>query len=35
MQPEDVAHSVLYLLSLSPRASVDEIYIRRRTSQPF
>ena len=35
LQPEDVAQAVLYLLSLSERAAVDEIYIRRRTSQPF
>ncbi len=35
LQPEDVAQTVLYLLSLSDRAAVDEIYIRRRTSQPF
>ena len=35
MQPQDVAHTVLYLLSLSERAHVDQIYIRRRTSQPF
>jgi len=35
LQPEDVAQSVLYLLSLSDRAAVDEIYIRRRSSAPF
>ena len=35
LEPEDVAQAVLYLLSLSDRAAVDEIYIRRRTSQPF
>lgn len=35
MQPEDIAQSVLYLLSLSDRAAVDEIYIRRRASPPF
>ncbi|MDK2980551.1 MAG: 3-oxoacyl-[acyl-carrier protein] reductase [Chloroflexota bacterium] len=35
MQPEDVAHTVLYLLSLSERCAVDEIYIRRRSSSPF
>ncbi len=35
MQPEDIAHTVLYLLSLSERCAVDEIYIRRRTSSPF
>lgn len=35
MQPEDIAQAVLFLLSLSERAAVDEIYIRRRGSSPF
>ena len=35
MQPEDIAQAVMYLLSLSDRAYVDQIYIRRRTSSPF
>jgi 3-oxoacyl-[acyl-carrier protein] reductase len=35
MLPEDIAYTVLYLLSLSPRCAVDEIYIRRRASKPF
>lgn len=35
LRPEDIAQSVLFLLSLSERAAVDEIYIRRRTSAPF
>ena len=35
MQPEDIAQTALFLLSLSDRAHVDEIYIRRRTSSPF
>ena len=35
MQPADIAQAVLYLLSLSERAHVDEIYIRRRSSSPF
>ena len=35
MLPEDVAQTVLYLLSLSDRAAVDQIYLRRRGSQPF
>ncbi len=35
MQPEDIAQAVLFLLSLSDRAAVDEIYIRRRGSAPF
>lgn len=35
LQPEDVAGAVLYLLSLSNRAAVDQIYIRRRNSSPF
>jgi 3-oxoacyl-[acyl-carrier protein] reductase len=35
MKPQDVADAVLFLLSLSDSAAVDEIYIRRRTSAPF
>lgn len=35
MRPEDIAQAVMFLLSLSEKAAVDEIYIRRRTSQPF
>ncbi|MBS3735403.1 MAG: SDR family oxidoreductase [Phycisphaerae bacterium] len=35
LSPEDVAGAVLYLLSLSDRAHVDQIYIRRRGSAPF
>jgi 3-oxoacyl-[acyl-carrier protein] reductase len=35
MQPDDVAGAVMYLLSLSPRAAVDEIYIRRIGAAPF
>jgi 3-oxoacyl-[acyl-carrier protein] reductase len=35
IQPEDIAHTVMYLLSLSERCAVDEIYIRRRGSNPF
>ena len=35
LQPEDVAHAVLFLLSLSDRAAIDQIYIRRRSSKPF
>jgi 3-oxoacyl-[acyl-carrier protein] reductase len=35
MQPEDIAQTVLFLLSLSNRAAIDEIYIRRRGSSPF
>ena len=35
MRPEDIADAVLFLLSLSPMAAVDEIYIRRRSSSPF
>ena len=35
MQPEDIAHAVLFLLSLSARCAVDEIAIRRRGSAPF
>jgi 3-oxoacyl-[acyl-carrier protein] reductase len=35
LQPDDIAQTVMYLLCLSERAAVDEIYIRRRASQPF
>ena len=35
LQPEDIAETVLFLLSLSDRAAIDQIYIRRRASQPF
>ncbi|MGE5607743.1 MAG: SDR family NAD(P)-dependent oxidoreductase [Bacillota bacterium] len=35
LSPDDIAQTVLYLLSLSERAAVDQIYIRRRTSTPF
>lgn len=35
MHPEDIAQAVAYLLSLSDRAAVDQIYVRRRNSTPF
>jgi len=35
MKPQDVADAVMFLLSLSETAAVDEIYIRRRSSAPF
>jgi len=35
LHPDDIAQAVIYLLSLSGRAAVDEIYIRRRRSSPF
>ncbi len=35
MKPDDIAQAVMYLLSLSDRAAVDEIYIRRSASAPF
>jgi NAD(P)-dependent dehydrogenase (short-subunit alcohol dehydrogenase family) len=35
IRPEDVARTVLFLLSLSDRAAIDEIYIRREISKPF
>ncbi len=35
MQPDDIAQTVMFLLSLSSRAAIDQIYIRRRTSKPF
>jgi NAD(P)-dependent dehydrogenase (short-subunit alcohol dehydrogenase family) len=34
MQPEDIAHVVLMLLTQSERATVDEIYIRRYDASP-
>ena len=35
LRPEDVAEAVMYLLSLSDRTAVDQVYVRRRGSQPF
>lgn len=35
LQPEDIARTVLFLLSLSNQAAIDEIYIRRRGGIPF
>ena len=35
MQPEDVARTVLFLLALPPRATVDLISLRRTASAPF
>ena len=36
MQPEDIANTVLYLLSLdATNAAVDQIYIRRKSASPF
>jgi len=35
LEPEDIAEAVMYLLGLSEKASVDQIYIRRRNSSPF
>ncbi len=35
LQSEDIADTVLFLLSLPPRAAIDEIYIRRSASKPF
>jgi len=35
LQPQDIAHTVLFLLSLSDRAAIDQIYIRRSGSKPF
>jgi NAD(P)-dependent dehydrogenase (short-subunit alcohol dehydrogenase family) len=35
MHPADIAHTVLFLLSLSERAAIDQIYIRRNNSSPF
>jgi 3-oxoacyl-[acyl-carrier protein] reductase len=35
IRPQDIAKTVLYLLSLSPQAMVDEICIRRTGAAPF
>ena len=35
LAPDDVAQAVMYLLSLSDRAAVDQIYLRRWSSKPF
>ena len=35
LQPEDIAHTVMFLLSLPDRAAIDQIYIRRSGSKPF
>ena len=35
IQPEDIAHTVLFLLSLSDHAAIDQIYVRRKNSAPF
>ncbi|MBD3344116.1 MAG: SDR family NAD(P)-dependent oxidoreductase [Chitinivibrionales bacterium] len=35
LSPEDISHTVLFLLSLSERAAIDQIYIRRKNSTPF
>ena len=35
IKPEDIASTVLYLLSLSDRAMVDQVVVRRFTSTPF
>jgi NAD(P)-dependent dehydrogenase (short-subunit alcohol dehydrogenase family) len=35
LQGEDIAQTVLFLLSLPEHAAIDEIYIRRRSSAPF
>lgn len=33
--PEDITTTILYLLALSDRSAVDQIYIRRSCSKPF
>jgi len=35
LEPEDIAQAVMYLLGLSEKAAIDQIYIRRRNSTPF
>jgi NAD(P)-dependent dehydrogenase (short-subunit alcohol dehydrogenase family) len=34
LEPSDVAQAVLFLLSLSPRAWVDELHLRRAAGKP-
>lgn len=35
MTPEDIAHTVLYLVSLSPRVAVDMVSLRRFAGEPL
>jgi 3-oxoacyl-[acyl-carrier protein] reductase len=35
IQPEDIAHTALFLLSLSEHVAIDQICIRRKNSAPF
>jgi 3-oxoacyl-[acyl-carrier protein] reductase len=35
IKPEDIASCVIFLLSLSERAWIDQIYVRRRNGTPF
>jgi len=35
LQPEDVAHTALYLATLSPRAATDDVLVRRFDSVPI
>lgn len=35
IRPEDISRTVLYLLSLSDNAMVDQVYIRRSSGSPF
>jgi 3-oxoacyl-[acyl-carrier protein] reductase len=35
IKPEDIASCVVFLLSLSERAWIDQIYVRRRNGTPF
>lgn len=35
VQPEDIARTVLFLLSLHDTAAIDQIHVRRRTAKPF
>jgi NADP-dependent 3-hydroxy acid dehydrogenase YdfG len=32
MHPADIAHAVIFLLTLSERAAIDQIYIKRNNS---
>ena len=35
LRPEDIAKTVIFLLSLSDNAAIDQIFIRRKSSSPF
>jgi len=35
MQPEDIAHTVLHLATLSPRVALDIVSLRRFAGEPL